>query len=355
MTSTSQGSVSPSSETAPARCRCVPAIQDTVASLTIFQKSAHWAAPFEQFHRRVPDALRFLLTEVPLYRDWYRTRLGWTWNDRIFDSLQKDPAWEHPERSLNATSDAHREFYTDYVVSELGDRTDLLDDVLPTYPPFGKRMLLDNGWYRMLRNERVELVVNPIAEIRPTGLVTEDGREFEADVLIFATGFDVLRYLSSYEVRGRSGQTLRDVWGDDDAKAYWAIAVPDFPNFFMLYGPNIQPAHGGSFMFTTEMSIHLIMDILKRMVTSALGAVEVRREPHDRYNEMVDRANENMVWTHPGVSSYYRNSRGRVVVNLPVKNIEYWQNTREANLDDFIMEPHSQSRGLQPCFDDELI
>ena len=92
-----------------------PEIQHTVASLTIFQRSPQWAAPFEQFRKPVPEAVRFLLREVPLYRAWYRVRLGWTFNDRVHPALQKDPTWAHPERSLNATNDAHREFFTKYI------------------------------------------------------------------------------------------------------------------------------------------------------------------------------------------------------------------------------------------------
>ena len=72
----------------------------------------------------------------------------------------------HPDRSLNAINDAHRDYFTRYIVSEIGDRTELLDKVVPTYPPFGKRMLMDNGWYRMLTNERVKLVTDAIVEIR---------------------------------------------------------------------------------------------------------------------------------------------------------------------------------------------
>ena len=94
-----------------------PEIQDEVESLTIFQKSVHWAAPFEQFRKEVPDPLRFLLREVHLYRNWYRVRLGWTFNDRIHSALHKDPDWEHPERSLNAQNDAHRAYFTNHVIS----------------------------------------------------------------------------------------------------------------------------------------------------------------------------------------------------------------------------------------------
>ena len=316
-----------------------PEIQHEVESLTIYQRSNHWAAPFEQFRKEVPDALRFLFQECPLYRAWYRVRLGWTFNDRIFTTLHKDPDWEHPDRSLNAHNDGHRAFFTRYVIDELGDRADeLLPKVLPTYPPFGKRMLMDNGWYRMLRNPRVELVDNPITRIEGRTVVTADGTAREADVLVMATGFDTLRMISTYETIGRSGRSLREAWEDDNAKAYMGTVVPDFPNFFMLYGPNLQPGHGGSLIFVVEMQVRYIMDMLGKMAALGLDSVEVRDEVHARYNAGVDAEHENMVWTHPGMSTYYRNDRGRIVINSPYRNVDVFDMTREVDLSEYETE-----------------
>ena len=317
-----------------------PEIQDEVESLTIFQKSVHWAAPFEQFRKEVPDPIRALLREVPLYRNWYRVRLGWTFNDRIHSALQKDPDWEHPERSLNAQNDAHRAYFTQYVVDELGDKApELLERVLPTYPPFGKRMLMDNGWYRMLRNPKVTLVDNHVDRIEHDRLRTEEGTEYEADVLLLATGFDVLNFITTYEAVGRSGASLTDHWEQDNAKAYLGTVVPDFPNLFTLYGPNLQPGHGGSLIFVVEMQVRYIMDMIQKMLQDKIGAVEVRKEVHDAYNDKVDLAHEQMVWAHPGMTSYYRNERGRIVVNSPWRNVDFYQMTREANLEEYLAEP----------------
>jgi|TARA_B110000014_G_scaffold259978_1_gene248794 4-hydroxyacetophenone monooxygenase len=317
-----------------------PEIQDEVESLTIFQKSVHWAAPFEQFRKEVPDPIRTLLREVPLYRNWYRVRLGWTFNDRIHSALQKDPDWEHPERSLNAQNDAHRAYFTQYVVDELGDKApELLERVLPTYPPFGKRMLMDNGWYRMLRNPKVTLVDNHVDRIEHDRLRTEEGTEYEADVLLLATGFDVLNFITTYDAVGRSGASLTDQWEQDNAKAYLGTVVPDFPNLFTLYGPNLQPGHGGSLIFVVEMQVRYIMDMIQKMLQDNIGAVEIRKEVHDAYNDKVDLAHEQMVWAHPGMTSYYRNERGRIVVNSPWRNVDFYQMTREANLEEYVAEP----------------
>ncbi len=84
---------------------------------------------------------------------------------------------------------------------------------------------------------------------------------FEADVLIIATGFDVLRFINTYETIGRGGRSLREAWDDDNAKSYLGTTVPGFPNFFTLYGPNLQPGHGGSLINVIEMQMNYIIDL----------------------------------------------------------------------------------------------
>jgi 4-hydroxyacetophenone monooxygenase len=317
----------------------VPAIADEVDSLVVFQRSTQWAAPFEKFKKPVPEPLRFLLREVPLYYAWYRTRLAWIFNDRLYQSLQKDPDWEHPERSLNKINDAHRRQLTQYIESELGDRQDMRSQVVPTYPPFGKRMLLDNGWFRTVARDDVELVDQPVAEMRPHGVVSSSGLEREVDVIVWATGFDVVNFLAPMEIRGRGGANLHDVWDGDDARAYLGTAIPGFPNFFILYGPNTQFGHGGSLITVMERQMHYIMSLLTQMRERGIGALEVRDDVHDAYNEQVDALHERMVWTHEGMDTYYRNARGRIVVNNPFRMVEFWEMTEAAELDDYVLEP----------------
>ena len=315
-----------------------PEIQPMVKSLTIFQRSPHWIIPFPLFRKEVPPAIRTLMREVPLYQQWYRARIAWKVSDSFYPLLQKDPAWPHPERSLNQASDDMRQFLIKYIESELGDRTDLLPKLVPSYPPWGKRMLRDNGWYRMLAKPNVTLSDTPIARIAEDRLILADGTEVAADVLIIATGYDAIHFMTCYDAVGRKGQSLRALWGDD-AKAYKGLAVPGFPNFFCLYGPNTQPGHGGSLIYVVEMQMHYIMDLLHKMLARGLGAAEVRRDVHDAYNEKVDAQHEKMIWTHHGTRTYYRNERGRVVVNYPFRNVDLFDMTRTADLGDYLTEP----------------
>jgi 4-hydroxyacetophenone monooxygenase len=317
----------------------VPAIAERVESLTVFQRQAQWAAPFDQFQRPVPEPLRFLNREVPLYRLWYRLRSGWTFNDRIYDALQKDPEWEHPERAVSAANDGHRRVFTRYIESELEGRPDLIAASTPTYPPFGKRILLDNGWYRTLRRDNVELVTERVERGLPEGLRTADGRTHELDVVVCATGFDAARYLAPIDVVGRTGETLRDTWDDDDARAFLGMTVPDFPNLFIVYGPNTQAGHGGTLINAAEVQVHHIVALIEHMLSREIGSVECRRDRYEAYGRRVDEIHENMIWTHPGMSTYYRNSRGRVTVATPFRVIDYWTMAREPDLDDYIIEP----------------
>jgi 4-hydroxyacetophenone monooxygenase len=325
----------------------VPAIAAQVKHLAVFARSKQWAAPFPQFNKEVPPPVRALLRHVPLYCAWYRQRLAWTFNDRIHESLKKDRSWPHSARSLNAVNDSHRRFFTDYVIDELGDRQDLLEKVLPDYPPYGKRMLLDNGWYRALRRNNVTLIAEHLAEVRGRKLIASGGEEHEADILILATGFRAVEYLASMEVVGRKGRLLRKFWGEEDARAYLGATIPGFPNFFTLLGPNVGLGHGGSIIRIVELQVDYILSILKCLFDRGATTVEVQQDVYDRYNARVDTAHQSMVWTHPGTDNWYRNSQGRVVVLTPWRNDDFWRMTRKVNPAEYMFEtchrPHKSN------------
>lgn len=320
----------------------VPAIAGVVSGLDVYQRSPQWVSPNSNYFRPVGEDANWLMANVPYYRAWYRFRLAWLFNDKVHASLQKDPEWPFPERSLNATNDAHRAFFTRYIEDQLRGHPELLERALPSYPPFGKRMLLDNGWYAALREPHVELIAERVTELTPTGVKASDGVERPADVVVLATGFDAHRPVR-YEVRGRHGRRLADVWGDDDARAYLGITTPGFPNLFFMYGPNTNLGHGGSFIFLAEAQITYITDAIARMVKGKVTSLECREEVCAQYNAALDAAHQRMVWTHDGMDTWYRNSKGRVVSPMPWRVLDYWTMTRRAHLDDFLVERQALS------------
>ena len=117
-----------------------------------------------------------------------------------------------------------------------------------------------------------------------------------------------------------------------------ALTVPGFPNFFCLYGPNLQTGHGGSLIFSVEMQVRYLMDLLRQLFDAGLATAEVRTDVYDAYNAELDEAHEHMVWTHPGMTTYYRNRRGRVVVNFPHRNVDLFARTQHADLGDYVVQ-----------------
>ena len=259
----------------------------------------------------------------------------WRYGDGLLPFLRKDPDWPHPDRAVNKGNDRHRQELTDFILSELKDRPDLIEKCVPTYPPYGKRILLDNGWFRTLTKPHVELVTEPIDHFAPDGIVAADGTLRPADVIVISTGFKVTEMAARLNISGSGGKKLSDAWANDNPTAYLGLTVPDFPNFFCMLGPNAGPAHGGSVIFQSECQSRYITACLVDMIEHGLAAIDVRQDVHDQYVREVDVEHEQMIWTHPGMTTYYRNKQGRVFSAMPWRFVDYWRMTHNADLSQY--------------------
>ena len=320
----------------------VPSTADQVASLHVFQRTPPWIVPSEKYFKLVPAGHHWLLTHVPYYREWNKFRMAWLSYDKIFPTMHIDPEWPQ-DLSINEGNDAYRENLTGYIRSELGDREDLIAKTVPDYPAFGKRMLLDNGWYKALRKPNVELVAESVRTVDATGVITGSGLRRDVDVIVLCTGFQTTRYLGPVEVVGRGGVELHEFWGDDNAEAYLSFMVPGFPNLLVTYGPNSQGT-GGSFTLSAELQTDFVMQMVVAMLDNDLGAVEPKRQVFDDYVREIDSRLSRMIWSHPNVTTYYKNRHGRVVVPRPYSVVDWWHMLRRPRLQDYDTEPRRSVR-----------
>jgi 4-hydroxyacetophenone monooxygenase len=316
----------------------VPQLAEQAKELVIFQRSPQWAAPNADYFSPVAAGKQWLLRHVPYYSQWYRFRLFYMYGDGVHESLQIDPDWSDFRHSINAGNDRIRRALTEYIDQQIGDRPELRAKVLPDYPPFAKRLLIDNNWFRTLTRDNVTLETEPIEAIGADWVDVRGGQRHGLDALVFSTGFQANRFLWPMEIRGREGRVLHEQWGDDP-RAYLGITMPGFPNFFVLYGPNTNLAHGGSIIFHSECQMRYVMGCLRLLFEGGHAALECRPDVHDRYNATVDAAHERMIWSHPHVNNWYRNSRGRVTTNSPWRLVDYWSMTRAPNPSDFVFTP----------------
>ena len=317
-----------------------PAIAPDVDHLTIFQRTAQWMFPNPNYHAKVGDGTKWALHHLPFYGRWFRFLVFWPASGRSLEKSKMDPAYAEPQRAVNETNELTRQMFTAWIESQVTD-PELLAKVIPDYPATGKRTLQDNGsWLQTLQRENVELVRDLIDHIEPDAVVTTDGGRHEVDVIVYATGFQVNKFLWPMEIVGRNGITLTEQWGGgEDASAFLGITVPNFPNFFCLYGPGTNLAHGGSLIFHSECEMRYISGCLKELVTSGQRALEVRKDVHDEYEARHQAEINQMVWASPAIKhSFYKNSKGVIRSLSPWPLADFWEWTREPELNDFIID-----------------
>ena len=312
-----------------------PAIADKVDRLLVFQRGRHWAIAHPLYKQEVSRGMKWALEHIPHLARWHRFLLFWASGDVLHAMLEVDPGWDRRDVSLNAENHAFRERLLAHMRAELRDRPDLLEQVIPDYPPYGKRMLRDNGWYGMLKRENVALVTDPIDHVDHDAIVDQAGRRHDVDVVVLATGFQAARILAPMEITGRGGRRLGDVWANEDARAYLGISVPEFPNLFVLFGPNTGLSHGGSMFFMSECQVRYVMQAIRELIERGAATIECRPEPHQSYARRVDEALGRMVWASPNVKSWYKNKAGRVVSLSPWRLVDYWKLTSAFNPADY--------------------
>lgn len=314
----------------------IPEMAKTSSKLTVFQRSPAWMFPNPGYHTPVGEGQKWALRKLPFYSKWYRFWLFYTSVEGVYDKTLMDSSWQRSD-SVSAANDEMRQALTAWIESQVQDPA-LLKKVLPTYPPFGKRVLQDNGTYlEALQKDNVELVTEGIASIEPNGVRTADGRLHEVDAIVCATGFHADRFLFPMKIVGRGGVELSDQWGETNGRAYLGITVPNFPNLFCIYGPNTNLVVAGSIAHNCESQVTYILRCIELLLREGQHTVECRQDVHDRYNERVDEVNAGTAWGAPQVENWYKNDAGRVTANLPFRIIDYWKMTHRLHPEDYVI------------------
>jgi 4-hydroxyacetophenone monooxygenase len=309
----------------------VPAIAGPAAEVTVYQRSAHWVMPHPYYTKPLTGLQRWLIERVPTYLGWFRFRQFWANGDGILDLMRVDPSWPDQSRSVSAKNDQLRQQMTAYIREQLADRPDLVDKATPKYPPYAKRMVIDNGWYETLRRPNVRLVTEPISEITPRGVRTEHGED-PFDLIVYATGFYTNHVLADIAITGRAGVDVRARL-DEEPEAYLGIALQDCPNLFLTSGPNGVPVHGGAGTLLSEIQAAYITACLRHMVGSGWSEMEIRPSALRKFVEEAAAENAKYVWSTPGVTNWYAGSpAGGASVALPWLIVDFWKEGKDPDL-----------------------
>jgi cation diffusion facilitator CzcD-associated flavoprotein CzcO len=273
----------------------VTALVQEVAELRLFQRTAQWIAPATN----------------PAYTDDEKATFRRT--PAAMQAIRDDVARAFTENFANALVDAESPMMKaihDGCVAHLenGVRDPVLRERLrPTYRAACKRLIVSDGFYEAIQHPHATLVTDGIERIEPAGVRTRDGVLHELDVLVLATGFRVDQFVRPMAVVGRGGVVLDDVWAPGPF-AYLAIAVPDFPNFFMLNGPN-SPVGNFSLIEVAELQLAYVLQLIEAVRSGACHAVSPTHPAMTRFDAERRTAAAKTIWA-TGCRSWYLDASG---------------------------------------------
>jgi len=308
----------------------VPAIADEAGEVVVFQRTPHWVMPHPYYGKPLTGFQRYLIERVPTYMEWFRFRQFWVVGDGLLPLMRIDPTWPDAEHSVNADNDALRIRMTEYVKEQLAGHPELARKALPDFPPYAKRMVIDNGWYAALLRSNVKLVTDPIMRITSRGVQTDQGVT-DLDVIVYATGFHTNRVMAPMKITGRGGVDVRARL-DQQPEAYYGIALQDCPNLFMTSGPNGVTVHGGAGTLLAEIQCSYIVECLRHMVATDVKAMEVRASALAKFAEEAAAENAKYAWSSTAVTNWYSGSGQGASVAFPWSIYDFWT---EAKAPDF--------------------
>lgn len=285
----------------------VPAIASKVGRLSLFQRTPSWVLPRHDrpFTPRERDRLR----RSPLARWLLRQRIYW-FNELTAVGFVVWPGLMRLAERLGLR----------HMAKSIAD-PGLRQKLTPRYRIGCKRILTSNDYYPALARPNVEVVTDPIADIRPEGVTTADGRLHEVDAIVFATGFRVTEPMHPLRIVGREGRDLDLAWRDG-MEAYRGVTVAGYPNLFLLVGPNTGLGHS-SIVFMIEAQARYVERCLARMDARGARTMEVRGVAQEAWNAWLQRKLRGTVWAS-GCRSWYLDARGRNSTLWPGFTFSYW-------------------------------
>jgi cation diffusion facilitator CzcD-associated flavoprotein CzcO len=291
--------------------QAVPAIQPEAAQLDVYQRSAGWTFPKMDFaySERAqgfcsrPRVRRLDRASIQAFQEFGAAAMtSQPWLLRLFRAIGR--------RQIEAA------------ISD----PELRRKVTPTDEVGCKRIMLTDDWYPALAEPNVELVPERIETVTATGVRDATGVERGADAIVLATGFASHDFVAPMEIAGDGGRTLAEEWGPVP-RAYLGLTVPDFPNMFLLYGPNTNGGTG-SVVNTLECGIGHVLAALRELDRAEAGRIEVRRDAAERFDRELRAALAETVW-HSGCSNWYVDENGNDPSNWPWVWSTYRRRTRD--------------------------
>jgi len=303
---------------AAAAVQIVPKVAEAAGHLTVLQRTPNWIMP-RNWKAYSPRMLAMFRRFPAL------TRL-WRWGQGLLMGVVLDGVTLGHKRMEQFEARVHK-----FIASAIDD-PEVQKAVTPNTRYGCKRGLVSDEFYPTLNRDNVELVAEGLAAVRLEGITTASGREIDADVIVYCTGYQVMDF-DRIDVRGTDDKVLGDVM-NDAPQAYLGIAAPHFPNYFFAAGPNGIPIDT-SYFTTVERNTKTIVSLLEQMRDKGVQAIAVSPETSAAYNRDIAPAFATYSWGHASCNSYYRTEEGFSPFLFPGGYKDYAARHEACDLGDF--------------------
>ncbi|MEX0297428.1 MAG: flavin-containing monooxygenase, partial [Kordiimonas sp.] len=308
--------------TAASALQLIPEIVEKVKHLNVYQRTANWVMPREE--KIYSEALKKQFGRWPilakLLRLWiyilHEMRVPLFRGNSFFQKRAEAMAKKHLDGQV--TNHCLREKLT------------------PNYPIGCKRILASDRYFPALQRENVTLHTNQIRRILPQGIEMHNGDVHEVEAIIYATGFKPFDIADKLEVTGKDGLQLSH-YMQDGIRAHRSVAVPGFPNYFMLLGPNSGLGHN-SIILIIEAQADYILQAINYVTKTSRKTVNVKKEVADAFNADLQKQLKDTIWSSSNCRSWYQDADGRIFTLWPKGTVSFKRALSKFDPDEYLIE-----------------
>lgn len=296
----------------------VPEIQPHVKNLYLMQRTAPWVLPKPDGNFSSTESVLF--EKIPFIQKLSRQFIYYFNEAQVVGMMYEDKILKIGE------------YIGKWHINKYIKDKDKRQKLTPNFKLGCKRVLLSNNYYPALAQNNVDIVTDGIQKFTKDSVITKDGKARKIDAIILGTGFHVADSFQYYNVKGRNGAALKEVLGNAP-EAYYGTSIHQFPNLFMMLGPNTGLGHN-SMVYMIESQTNYIIDAIQKMTQQGIKSIEVRKDIQTKFNEELQKKLEGTIWLS-GCKSWYLSEDGKNHTVWPGFTLEFRNRTKKINLDDY--------------------
>ncbi|PLB47594.1 monooxygenase [Aspergillus steynii IBT 23096] len=260
---------------------------------------------------------KWSLRWIPLLQRWLRLRIF------LQAEAESDTYFPSPE-GIQARLEAEEESKK-YIHSRTPGK--YWKFIVPDFPLGCKRRIFDPDYLDSLHRKNVELRNEGIQEFTERGIIGTSGDEFEADIIILATGFQVSQFLTPMEITGRRGASLNRQWEESrGAQAYFGTYVHNFPNMAIIFGPNTFPANNSALFACETQVAYAVKSLFTPILDRCASMVEVKQSAEEKHTNLIQLRLKDTVFAGD-CSNWYIGKHGRNAASWPGRAASLWMET----------------------------